>query len=103
MSKFIPFAAFSRLAFGRLYLFRNEVMTLWRAFSHPATPFHLKAAMLFIAFYLVNPIDLIPDFIPFAGWLDDLVLVPLMVSWIVRLLPLEVTAKPIRATVRRRQ
>jgi uncharacterized membrane protein YkvA (DUF1232 family) len=97
MNKFLPFAL------GRLYLFRQEVVTLWRAFFHPATPFHLKAVMLFVAFYLVNPIDLVPDFIPLAGWIDDLVLVPLLVSWIVRLLPIEVTAKPVKATVRARR
>lgn len=97
------FAMISRSAFSRLYIFRNEVVTLWRAFRHPETPFHLKAAMLFVAFYLVSPIDLIPDFIPFAGWVDDLILVPLMVSLIVKLLPIEVTGTRVRATPRRRQ
>ena len=50
----------------------------------------------------MSPLDLIPDFIPFAGWVDDLVLVPLMVSLIVRFLPPHVAAKPVRATARRR-
>lgn len=97
-----PLTWLGRSAFSRLFIFRNEVATLWRAFFHPETPFHLKAAMAFVVFYLVSPVDLIPDFIPFVGWIDDMVLVPLMVSVIVKLLPLEVTAKPIRATVRRR-
>lgn len=101
MSKLSPFAAFGRFAAGRLFLFRKEVGVLFRAFLHPATPFHLKAAMLFVVFYLVSPFDLIPDFIPLVGWLDDLVLVPLAVSFIVSLLPIEVTAKPVMATVRR--
>ena len=96
------FAFIGRSALARLFLFREEAVTLWRAFWHPETPVVLKAATLFAAFYLVSPIDLIPDFIPFAGWIDDLVLVPLMVSWIVRYLPPHVTAKPVRATVRRR-
>jgi len=99
----MPLLAFlGRSAMSRLYLFRTEAMTLWRAFWHPETPMHLKAAALFAAFYLINPIDLIPDFIPFAGWIDDLILVPLMVSWIVRMLPPHIAAKPVRATVRRR-
>ena len=92
----------SRSAFARLFVFRNEVVTLWRAFRHPETPLHLKAAMLFVVGYLVSPIDLIPDFIPFVGWADDFVLVPLMVSLIVKLLPIEVTGTRVRVTPRRR-
>ncbi len=76
----------------RLVLFRKEVVQLWKAFFAPETPLFLKAATLFVAFYLVNPIDIIPDFIPFAGWIDDIVLVPMMVSWIVSRLPIKVRA-----------
>lgn len=72
---------------SRLVLFRKEVMQLWKAFWAPETPVHLKAATLFVAFYLVNPFDVLPDFIPLLGWVDDIVLVPLMVSWIVSRLP----------------
>lgn len=71
----------------RLVLFRKEVVQLWKAFWATETPFHLKAATLFVAFYLVNPFDILPDFIPLLGWVDDIVLVPLMVSWIVSRLP----------------
>lgn len=76
----------------RIVLFRKEAVLLWQAFFAPQTPFYLKAATLFAAFYLVNPIDIIPDFIPLAGWVDDLILVPLMVSWIVARLPVPVKA-----------
>lgn len=86
----------------RFVTFRNELATLWRAFWHPETPLAIKGATLFAVLYLVSPIDLIPDFIPFAGWVDDLVLVPLMVSLIVRFLPPHTIAKPVRATMRRR-
>lgn len=72
----------------RLILFRKEVVQLWKAFRAAETPLHLKAATLFVAFYLVNPFDILPDFIPFLGWVDDLILVPLMVSWIVSRLPI---------------
>jgi uncharacterized membrane protein YkvA (DUF1232 family) len=71
----------------RLVLFHKEVVQLWKAFFAPETPLHLKAATLFVAFYLVNPLDIIPDLIPVLGWVDDLILVPLMVSWIVSRLP----------------
>ena len=76
----------------RLVLFRKEVVQLWKAFFAPETPFYLKAATLFTAFYLVNPIDILPDFIPLLGWVDDIVLVPMMVSWIVSRLPVKVKA-----------
>lgn len=71
----------------RVLRFRNELVTLWRAFMQPHTPLYLKALMLLVPLYLVSPIDLIPDFIPLAGWLDDLVIIPLLVSWLVGLLP----------------
>jgi uncharacterized membrane protein YkvA (DUF1232 family) len=74
---------------GRLLQFRTELMMLWRAFVAPQTPIWLKGLMLLVPLYLVSPIDLIPDFIPIAGWLDDVVVIPLLVSWIVSLLPHE--------------
>ncbi|KFC71842.1 hypothetical protein FF80_00460 [Devosia sp. LC5] len=86
-SRFIP----------RILLFRKEVVLLWQAFMSPHTPFYLKAATAFVAFYLVSPIDIISDFIPLLGWADDLILVPLMVSWIVSRLPV-----PVRADMRER-
>jgi uncharacterized membrane protein YkvA (DUF1232 family) len=76
-----------KMLLPRLVLFRKEVVQLWKAFWAPETPLYLKAATLFVAFYLVNPLDIVPDFIPLAGWVDDIVLVPLMVSWIVSRLP----------------
>ncbi|WIJ25593.1 YkvA family protein [Devosia sp. RR2S18] len=76
-----------KMLLPRLVLFRKEVVQLWKAFWAPQTPLYLKAATLFVAFYLVNPFDIVPDFIPLAGWVDDIVLVPLMVSWIVSRLP----------------
>ena len=91
---FSPFALLGRFTLGRFFLFRKELVTLWQGFRHPATPLHVKALMLLVPLYLISPIDLIPDVLPFAGWLDDLVIVPMLVSWIVRLLPLEVTARP---------
>lgn len=81
-----------KMLLPRLVLFREEVVQLWKAFFAPETPLMLKAATLFVAFYLVNPIDIIPDLIPFAGWIDDIILVPMMVSWIVSRLPIAVRA-----------
>jgi uncharacterized membrane protein YkvA (DUF1232 family) len=71
----------------RFVTFRNELATLWRAFLAPETPVYLKALMLLVPAYLLSPIDFIPDVIPFLGWADDFVIVPLLVGWIVKLLP----------------
>jgi uncharacterized membrane protein YkvA (DUF1232 family) len=72
---------------ARLIQFRNELVLLWRAFFDPTTPLILKAAMLGVVAYVVSPIDLVPEFIPFLGVVDDLVLIPLAVEWIARRLP----------------
>ncbi len=71
----------------RLLQFRNELMTLWRAFLAPETPLWLKALMLLIPAYLINPFDFIPDFLPVIGWVDDALIIPLLVSLLVRLVP----------------
>ena len=76
----------------RILQFRNELITLWRAFMAPGTPLWLKGLMLLVPLYLISPIDLIPDFIPIAGWLDDLVIIPLLVTWLVSLLPQNATS-----------
>lgn len=88
--------------FGRLLQFRNELVALGRAFFDARTPLYLKGAMLALVAYLVSPIDLVPEFIPFLGLVDDIVLVPFAVNWIFGRLAPEVGAKPVRATVRRR-
>ena len=76
--------------FAALYaLVRTEARVLRFAISHPARPAWLLPALIAVAAYLVSPIDLIPDFLP-IGLVDDLVLVPLMLSWIVRRLPDEI-------------
>lgn len=71
----------------RLLQFRNELVIVWRAFFAPETPLWLKGLMLVIPAYLLSPIDLIPDFIPVLGWVDDALVVTLLVNLIVRLLP----------------
>ena len=91
----------------RFVTFRKELTTLWRAFMAPETPLHLKALMLLVPAYLLSPIDLIPDVVPLLGWVDDFVIIPLMVSWIVAMLPQPVRVNPdgskeIDGTYRRR-
>ncbi len=95
---FSPLALLGRFTIGRFFIFRKELLTLWRAFRHPATPVPLKAAMLLVPLYLISPIDVIPDFIPFLGIMDDFVVVPMLMSWLVSMLPLEVTGEKVRST-----
>lgn len=55
---------------------KRDGLTLWFARSHPATPWHAKALGALVVAYALSPIDLIPDFIPVLGYLDDVILLP---------------------------
>ena len=79
---------------------------LWKAFWAPGTPLYLKAGTLLALAYLVSPIDLLPDFIPLAGWIDDIIIVPLIVSWVAsrlstRTAPAQSSGPTINGTARR--
>jgi uncharacterized membrane protein YkvA (DUF1232 family) len=83
---------------NRLLHFRNELTTLWRAFFAAETPIWLKGLMLLIPAYLLSPIDIIPDFIPILGWVDDAIVIPILVSMIVRLLPHPIPTRAARGS-----
>jgi uncharacterized membrane protein YkvA (DUF1232 family) len=100
---FSPLNLLGRFTVGRFFIFRKELLLLWRGFRHPATPLALKFAMLLVPLYLISPIDIIPDVLPFLGIVDDFVIVPLLVSWIVGMLPLEVRGEKVRAQAPTRQ
>ena len=69
---------------GRL---KRDVVALWLAARDPRTPWSAKAVAGFVAAYALSPIDLIPDFIPVLGYLDDLLIVPAGIWLAVRLVP----------------
>ena len=69
---------------------KRETITLYLAYRDPRTPWYAKAFALLVVIYAVSPIDLIPDFIPVVGYLDDLVLVPLGIFFAVRMIPHDV-------------
>jgi uncharacterized membrane protein YkvA (DUF1232 family) len=77
--RLFKFASATRLA---VYL-----IALWKLFKHPQTPRAAKWVAMAVLAYAVSPIDLIPDFIPVLGQLDDLIIVPLGVALVVRLTP----------------
>lgn len=68
----------------------EDAATLWFAFRHPGTPLWIKCLSVLIPAYLFSPIDIIPEFLLLIGVLDDLVIVPLGVRWVVGLLPEQV-------------
>jgi uncharacterized membrane protein YkvA (DUF1232 family) len=69
---------------------KRDVLTLWLARQHPRTPWAVKALSIFILAYALSPIDLIPDFIPVLGYLDDVILLPALIWLAVRMLPSDV-------------
>ena len=66
---------------------KREVLAIYFAARNPLTPWHVRVLALAVAAYALSPIDLIPDFIPVLGYLDDALLLPLGILLVVRLLP----------------
>ncbi|MCF7203066.1 YkvA family protein [Pseudomonas oligotrophica] len=72
---------------------KRDVLALWLSARDPRTPWYAKVLALVVAAYALSPIDLIPDFIPVLGYLDDLLIVPLGIWLVVRLIPMELMAE----------
>ncbi len=72
---------------------RMQVLIVWFCARHPRTPLGARVMAAAVAAYALSPIDLIPDFIPVLGYLDDLILVPLGVYLTLRLVPEDVLAE----------
>lgn len=66
---------------------KNDVVALYLAAKDPRVPWYAKVTAAIVAAYALSPIDLIPDFIPVLGYLDDVILVPLGILLAVRLIP----------------
>ena len=66
---------------------KGDARRLWYALRHPQAPGWLKAGTALVLLYLVSPIDLIPDVVPIFGVLDDLVIVPMAIRWLLNRLP----------------
>jgi len=69
---------------------KPEVLILYYALQHRLTPIYAKLPAIVALFYLLSPVDFIADVIPFAGYIDDLIVVPLMLQLSLRLLPVQV-------------
>ena len=69
---------------------KKQTLALYFALRDPRAPWYAKGLILLVVAYAFSPIDLIPDFIPVLGYLDDLIIVPLGVYLAIRMLPAQV-------------
>jgi len=85
----IPFVSWK----DRVKALKRETFTLYLACRHPRVPWYAKLLALLVVGYALSPIDLIPDFIPVIGYLDDLILIPLGLMLVIRMIPADVLAE----------
>jgi uncharacterized membrane protein YkvA (DUF1232 family) len=71
---------------------KRQSLVVYFAARDPRTPLAVRLLALTVAAYALSPIDLIPDFVPLLGYLDDLIIVPLGVALVIRLIPPDVAA-----------
>ena len=81
---------------------KTEVYAIYLAACDPRTPWYARALIFFVVAHTFSPIDLIPDFIPVLGYLDDLIITPGGIWLAVRMIPPEVLAEA-RSTAARRE
>ena len=72
---------------------KRDVHALYLAARDPRVPWHAKALAIAVAAYALSPIDLIPDFVPVLGYVDDLIIVPTGIAIVVWLIPSEIMAQ----------
>ena len=77
----------------RISHLKTETHALYLAARHPQTPWYAKLLVAGIVAYALSPIDLIPDFVPVLGYLDDLVLIPIGIAIAIKLIPPSVLAE----------
>ena len=74
-------------------ILKLDSLALWFSTKHPETSFFIKIFIWFVVAYALSPIDLIPDFIPILGLLDDLILLAVTVTFAVKLIPVKVLSR----------
>lgn len=74
----------------RAKILRRDTVAVYFASRDPRTPWYARVLAVVIAVYAFSPIDLIPDFIPVLGYLDDLILIPAGIALTLRMIPAEV-------------
>lgn len=74
-------------------MIKRDVHALYLASRDPRVPWYAKALAVLVAGYALSPIDLIPDFIPILGYLDDVILLPLGILLVIWLIPVSIMAE----------
>lgn len=69
---------------------KKEIGALYLAYKRQDVPFYAKLVSILVVGYALSPIDLIPDFIPILGYLDDLILLPLGIAFAIKLIPSDI-------------
>jgi uncharacterized membrane protein YkvA (DUF1232 family) len=69
---------------------KNEVIVIYFVMKHKETPPYVKVLAAVIVGYALSPIDLIPDFVPVFGYLDDAILLPLCIALLIKIIPAEI-------------
>jgi uncharacterized membrane protein YkvA (DUF1232 family) len=70
-----------------IWMLKKQLLVLYFGLKDSRTPFYAKIPAILSVVYLISPFDLIPDFIPFVGYFDDLIIVPLLLNLSIRLFP----------------
>ncbi len=102
LSRAVPVRAMVHDLKVRAHTLKRDVHAIYLAAHNPRVPWHVKILALSVAGYALSPIDLIPDFIPVIGYLDDLIIVPLGIWLVLSLIPEEVMAAVSRQSGRGR-
>ena len=76
----------------RARLLKRDTLAIWYAAKDKRTPWYARALAVLVAAYALSPLDLIPDFIPVLGYLDDLVLIPAGIALTIKMVPTAVMA-----------
>ena len=74
-------------------LVKRDVHAIYCAARDPRVPWYAKALAICVAGYALSPIDLIPDFVPILGYMDDVIIVPLGILIVAKLIPPEIMAE----------
>ena len=78
---------------SRARALKNEAYAIYLAAKDPRTPWYAKALIYFVVAHTFSPIDLIPDFVPILGLLDDIIITPLGIALAIQFIPAEVLAE----------
>lgn len=74
----------------RAILLKQNISTLYYASKNPQLPLRAKCLIIFIIGYTMSPIDLIPDFIPVIGYLDDIIIIPFLIAIVIKMIPKDI-------------